>query len=334
MPKPNEERALIIGRFQPFHNGHLKVIENIAARHAAVIIGIGSAQYSHTTENPFSAGERHMMISKSLEAAGVTNYYLIPIEDVNRYDVWVSHVTAIVPPFDVVYTNNPLTRQLFLERGYNVKSMPVYDRKKYAGREIRRRMIFGEEWESLVPPQTKEIIKKMKGAERIKTLAGTDIYIPENTVAKELAERRLTIAVAESCTGGMLSHTITNVPDASKFFVAGFVVYSERAKIQLGINKRILDKYGLVSAEIASDMAKKVQVKEKSDIGVGITGYAGPSGDVGTIYVAVAGRKAPTLCKYFKLSGSREEIKEKAVAEALKMIMEFIKSTDMKSEGK
>jgi len=332
MPK-NGRRALIIGRFQPFHNGHLNVIRHVLKECGAVIIGIGSAQYSHTTENPFTGGERHMMISRALEANGITKYYLVPIEDVNRYDVWVSHVTAIVPPFDYVYTNNPLTRQLFLERGYAVKSMPVYDRKKYSGREIRKRMIFGDDWESLVPKEVAQTIKKIDGVERIRTLAGTDIYVPENTVAKLLAGRGLTIAVAESCTGGLLSHTLTNVPDASKFFLAGFVTYSERAKRDIGVRKTIIDKFGAVSAEVAKEMASAVRRKEKSDIGVGITGYAGPSGDIGSVYVAVAGRNAPTLCKSFKFNGSREEIKEKAVSEALKMIMEFVKSIDAKTGG-
>ncbi len=333
MPKKGK-RALIIGRFQPFHSGHLNVIKHVLKECGTVILAIGSAQYSHTTENPFTAGERHMMISRALETNGITNYYLIPIEDVNRYDVWVSHVTAIVPPFDYVYTNNPLTRQLFLERGYKVKSMPVYDRKKYSGREIRRRMIFGDDWEALVPEEVSAIIRKIDGVERIRTLAAADIYVPENTVAKLLAGRGLTIAVAESCTGGLLSHTLTNVPDASKFFTAGFVVYSEKAKRDLGVQKRVLDRFGAVSAEAASELASRVRENEKSDIGVGITGYAGPGGEVGSVYVAVAGRGAPALCKSFNFNGSREEIKEKAVSEALKMIMEFVKSTDMKPKGK
>ena len=167
-------RVIIIGRFQPFHIGHMNVVKRFAKEYSAVILGIGSAQYSHTVENPFTAGERHLMISKSLEDEGIHNYFLVPIEDIHRNAVWVSHVESVVPPFDVIVANNPLTRVLFEEKGYQVEVPPLYDRKKYSGTEIRKRMIDGSDWEELVPDAVVRVIKEIDGVRRIRILAEGD----------------------------------------------------------------------------------------------------------------------------------------------------------------
>ncbi|MEM0163241.1 MAG: nicotinamide-nucleotide adenylyltransferase [Thermoplasmata archaeon] len=167
-------RALIIGRFQPFHMGHLQMVKDVAKNHESIIIGIGSAQESHTLENPFTAGERHLMISRTLENNSMTNYFLVPIEDIHRNAVWVSHVESISPPFQIVYTANPLNRRLFLEKGYIVRTPFLYDRKKFSGTEIRKRIIKNEGWEMLVPKEVMDVIKEIDGINRLKSLAETD----------------------------------------------------------------------------------------------------------------------------------------------------------------
>ena len=167
-------RALLIGRFQPFHNGHMDVVRYIISKYDAVIIGIGSAQNSHTVDNPFTAGERHLMISRSLEAENIHRYYLVPIEDLHRNSVWVAHVESITPPFDMVFANNPLTKRLFHERGYKVVIPPFYDRSMYSGKEVRRRIISGETWEPLVPEGVAQTIKEIDGIERLRALAQND----------------------------------------------------------------------------------------------------------------------------------------------------------------
>ena len=164
-------RVLVIGRFQPFHNGHLQVIQEISEEADAVIVGIGSAQASHTLDDPFTAGERHLMISKSLESNGILDYYLVPIADIDRYSIWVSHVESLVPPFDVVVARNPLTQRLFKESGYEVKAPPAYDRSNFSGKEVRRRMISGGDWHSLVPKGTVDVVNEIQGIERLKHLA-------------------------------------------------------------------------------------------------------------------------------------------------------------------
>lgn len=166
------DSALVIGRFQPFHNGHLEVIKKVIAECGRVIIGIGSAQYSHTSDNPFTAGERYLMISETLKVECIANALIVPIEDLNRYSLWVSHVVSICPPFSVVYSNNNVTRRLFCESGYKVKALPLYNRSVFSGTEVRRRLIMNEDWESLVPKPVVKIIKDIDGHGRIKEIVG------------------------------------------------------------------------------------------------------------------------------------------------------------------
>ncbi len=171
------KRALVIGRFQPFHLGHLNMVKKVIEECDKLIIGIGSAQLSHSTSNPFTAGERHLMISRSLEDEEIFDYYLIPINDLSIYSEWVSHVESLTPPFDLVLSNNPLTQRLFQEKGYAVKEVPFFNRKEYSGREVRRRMIAGENWQELVPRGVVEVMEEIKGVERIRQIARADSYV-------------------------------------------------------------------------------------------------------------------------------------------------------------
>ncbi|MDR0778845.1 MAG: nicotinamide-nucleotide adenylyltransferase [Methanomassiliicoccaceae archaeon] len=168
--RKHEKDSLIIGRFQPFHNGHMEVIRIISKASENLTIGIGSAQYSHSVNNPFTAGERYRMISNSLKEEGITNAYIVPIEDLNRSSVWVSHVVSMSPPFSVVYSNNSLTRRLFIEAGYKIEDSPLYNRSEYSGTEVRRRMLSGEDWRSLVPKAVTAVIDDINGIDRIKGL--------------------------------------------------------------------------------------------------------------------------------------------------------------------
>ncbi|KAA0005467.1 MAG: nicotinamide-nucleotide adenylyltransferase [Thermoplasmata archaeon] len=163
-------KALFVGRFQPFHNGHLRVLKTVYKDFDEIIIGIGSSQYSNTLENPFTAEERKEMIEKTLDREGIKNYKIYFIPDIHNYPKWVSHVESIVPKFDVVISNNLLTSKLFSEKGYIVRNTPLFEREKYSGKEIRRRMLEGREWKNLVPKQVVDIIEKIKGVERIKNL--------------------------------------------------------------------------------------------------------------------------------------------------------------------
>ena len=152
---------------------------------------------------------------------------------------------------------------------------------------------------------------------------------PEDKVAALLAERGLTIAAAESCTGGLLSKRLTDVPGASKFFVGGIVAYSVQAKITLlDVDPVLAEEKGAVSSEVALAMADGARKKLGADIGIGITGLAGPYGDgsglkVGTVFTALATEEV-SICECFDLPGSREKIRSDAAAYALEMITVFL----------
>lgn len=160
-------RALFIGRFQPFHNGHLAMVKRILETNEEIIVGIGSAQYSHTGENPFTAGERYEMIKRALDAEGIHNYHIVPIPDTHVHSIWVSHIRSLVPHFDVVYSNSDLVVRLFREHGVKVLSPPLVDRARLSGTELRERMLKGGEWESLVPAAVAAYIGEIEGVARI-----------------------------------------------------------------------------------------------------------------------------------------------------------------------
>lgn len=170
-------RGFYIGRFQPFHLGHLEAVKWILDRVNEVIIGVGSSQYSHTLNNPFTAGERIVMILKAMEWAGIDRerYMVIPIPDIHTHRLWVEHVVSLTPPFQIVFTNEPLTKRLFEEDGrFKVSPIPFFKREVYSATEIRRRMLKGGSWKSLVPKPVAEYIKQIGGVERIRVLSFTD----------------------------------------------------------------------------------------------------------------------------------------------------------------
>ncbi len=166
-------RALFIGRFQPFHNGHLEVIKEIAQDHELIII-IGSAEVSHTLQDPFTAGERHLMISRSLKAAGIGDFSIIPVMNVNRYGIWVSHIKTLVPPFDLVVSNNSLTRRLFSEYGYMVRSPKRYSRDVFRGQYIREQILKRGKWDHLVPGEVVKVLNELDGVQRLFELSQSD----------------------------------------------------------------------------------------------------------------------------------------------------------------
>ena len=167
------ERGFFIGRFQPVHNGHVQLIEQIADEVDELVVGIGSAGDSHTVENPFTAGERVMMVTKTLESLPIT-IYAVPIEDLNRNAVWVSHVQSMAPRFDVAYSNNPLVVQLFTEAGVEVRSTAMYDRDHLKGSKIRQLIIDGGDWQRYVPAAVEEVIREVRGAERLRRVDERD----------------------------------------------------------------------------------------------------------------------------------------------------------------
>lgn len=166
-------RAFYIGRFQPYHNGHQSVLRRIAKTADEIVIGVGSAQQSHEAANPFTAGERVLMITAALDGLECP-FYVIPIEDIKRNALWVSHIISMTPPFSTVYSSNPLVMRLFQEAGMEVRSPEMYERETHSGTEIRARMLRGDPWEHLVPQSVVDVIREIDGVGRIRQIAKDD----------------------------------------------------------------------------------------------------------------------------------------------------------------
>lgn len=175
----------------------------------------------------------------------------------------------------------------------------------------------------------KPVVKELKGR------FGNHVYTTDNEVTLEkavvdlLTANKLTACTVESCTGGMLSARLINVPGVSEVFKSGYVTYSNKSKRRLlGIKKNILMKHGAVSEQIAREMAKSAASLAKTDVSVSTTGIAGPDGGteekpVGLVYIAcnVCGRVTVRECHFH---GGREKIRESTVAVALSLMRECI----------
>jgi nicotinamide-nucleotide amidase len=150
-----------------------------------------------------------------------------------------------------------------------------------------------------------------------------------NEVARLLLQKKQTLAVAESCTGGLIAHDLTNISGSSKYFKLGLVLYGNDEKARLlRIKKPVIKRFGAVSGQIATLMAKRVRLLAKTKIGLSTTGFAGPNGGnknnpVGTIYIAVACKNC-AFSKRYKFSGTRKQIKNKAKNKALLLIKQCL----------
>ena len=164
------KKGLILGRFQPFHYGHLNLIKNIVEIGVEPLICIGSAQYSHTSENPFSIDERKEMVKAAMKDIDC-KYQLFGIPDINNYDLYVSHLKKFVPKFDCIYSGNPLVQRLFKNAGYQVNKLDLINRGVWEGSAIRQEMKEGGDWELAVPNQIAEIIHRIDGTGRLKNLS-------------------------------------------------------------------------------------------------------------------------------------------------------------------
>lgn len=145
-------------------------------------------------------------------------------------------------------------------------------------------------------------------------------------VGRLLKEKGLWLGVAESCTGGILSSWITDIPGSSAYFRGGVVAYDNSVKSGvIGVLSSTLERRGAVSAETAGEMADGVRRSLGADIGVAITGIAGPGGGsarrpVGTVYICVAGKKGAAKVRKFFFKGTRHQVRRQSAFAALQMI--------------
>lgn len=150
--------GLFIGRFQPFHNAHLKNVRDALKDVDILYIGIGSSDKERTRENPFSAKERREMIGAALKEGHVSSYAVIEIPDVPDDERWMENVRKAMPDIDIVFAGNAETEGFFGKRGYNVRKLPLV--KGISGTIVRRMMREGRDWEPLVPPVIHQYISQ------------------------------------------------------------------------------------------------------------------------------------------------------------------------------
>lgn len=169
-------RGLLVGRFQPPHLGHMAAVKQALSECDELVVVVGSAQFSHSFENPFTSGERIEMLRLAVREEGIPldKVIIVPIPDIGEHSLWVSRVKAFTPKFQTVYSNNPLVQRLFSEAGYEVKPIQLYRREEVVGTLIRRKMLKGENWRELVPGAVARYIDEIRGEERIRQVCKTD----------------------------------------------------------------------------------------------------------------------------------------------------------------
>jgi nicotinamide-nucleotide amidase len=152
----------------------------------------------------------------------------------------------------------------------------------------------------------------------------------EQVVGRLLVERGLTIAIGESCTGGLIASRLTDVPGSSAYLHLGVVAYSNQAKIDLlGVSPDLIERHGAVSEPVAQAMASGARERGQADIGVGVTGIAGPSGGsdskpVGTVALAVIGPEGLDWVRTFSFPGGRDQVKFFASQAALDAVRRLV----------
>jgi nicotinamide-nucleotide adenylyltransferase len=190
-------RGLMVGRFQPFHNGHLHLARQILKDCDELIIAIGSAQFNYIYKDPFTAGERVLMIHAALVSEpsdiDLRKCYIIPIVNDENNARWFGHIKSMVPSFHLLYTGNEFVASL-AARDVEIKKPSFLKKEEYNGTNIRKQMAAAsssqqqnsdqqkqqkqkqQNWKDLVPNAVSRIIEEIDGVKRIEILLGSDSY--------------------------------------------------------------------------------------------------------------------------------------------------------------
>ena len=162
--------GLLIGRFQPFHLGHLDAVLFGLSRVENLFICIGSSNKSNERKNPFSAKERREMVTLSIEPSITDRIKIFDIPDIGDHEKWTFEIDKTVPKYDVVFTNDEFTKTLFEKREISVISVVLKDREKFSGTNIRNLIIEDKNWRDLVPQGTRNVLDGINAKERLKNL--------------------------------------------------------------------------------------------------------------------------------------------------------------------
>ncbi len=174
----NFKRGLMTGRYQPFHNGHLFLAQQALSDCEELVIVIGSAQFNFIEKDPFTAGERVVMIHAALAEASIdlAKCYITPVANDENNARWLAHLRSQVPAFDVLYSGNDFVYHLAKAQdpSLTIRRPEFAKRTEYNGTHIRSLIVAGKDWKHLVPPAVANTIEHAQGVERIRMLAISD----------------------------------------------------------------------------------------------------------------------------------------------------------------
>ncbi len=159
--------GLLIGRFQPFHKGHLEAVHIALSKVDNLWIGIGSSNKSYEKRNPLTADERKEMILTSLDSKTLERVKIFFVPDTGDHEKWTYHVDSIVPPYEMVFSNDEFTITLYKKRGKTIFEVPLLKRDMISGTNIREMIASGKDWSDLVPEGTKQVLLKIDAKNRL-----------------------------------------------------------------------------------------------------------------------------------------------------------------------
>jgi nicotinamide-nucleotide adenylyltransferase len=162
--------GLLIGRFQPFHLGHLEALRFALTKVDKLWVGLGSSNKPIEKNNPFTAEERKEMILSSIDDSMKEKISIYFIPDVDNHVKWIQNIDTIVPKFDIIFSNDELTKHLYSKRTTQVVSIPFLNRDKLSGTNIRDLIISDQKWEDLVPEGTRNFLINTSAKEHLKNL--------------------------------------------------------------------------------------------------------------------------------------------------------------------
>lgn len=162
--------GLLIGRFQPFHLGHLEALKFALSKVDKLWLGLGSSNKPIQKNNPFSVAERKEMIDSSIGESMREKISIYFIPDLDNHVKWIEKINTIVPKFDIIFSNDELTRHLYSKRSVQVISIPFLQRDMLSGTNIRDLIISDQKWDDFVPKGTKNFLINNGAKDRLKNL--------------------------------------------------------------------------------------------------------------------------------------------------------------------
>ena len=162
--------GLLIGRFQPFHLGHLEALQFALSKVDKLWLGLGSSNKPMEKTNPFSVEERKQMIMSSIDDSIKNKISIFPIPDLDNHVKWIENIDTIVPDYQIVFSNDPMTEHLYSKRDVNVMTIPFFKRDQLSGTRLRDLIKSDQKWDDLVPEGTKLLLQKFDAKNRLKIL--------------------------------------------------------------------------------------------------------------------------------------------------------------------